>query len=265
MAYRDDSDLEFFSKLKSEDFNDLVKCLIYDKDGEKRYTEELSNNHKYIRHSPDHIKYWREIAGELQCFGANSFATIFRGGKGVLYREILCDVCDKLDVNYNKNAPVLTIENNMLMKILEESIEKMSSEELRKFCEECHVPWKEVAGRSPQAVAALFQSAFTLGGFTSYQLTLIIVNALWKALFGTGLTLATNATLTRVAAILTGPIGWLITGAWTVIDIAGSAYRVTIPAVAQVALLRKKYLAPAPQPESPQLEQPPYIFRDLTE
>lgn len=250
MAYREDPDLEFFSKLKSEDFNDLVHCLIYDKDGGKRLTEELSYNHAYIRYSPDHAKYWPEIAGELQCFGANSLAIIIRGGKGVLYKEILDDVCDKLDVKYTKNDTVVAKENKLLMKMLMSAIEKMTPEEFEKFCEDCHVPLHEAARFTPEALLALFQAVFRAGGFKSYQLTLIIVNAIWKAIFGTGLTLATNAAITRIAAILTGPIGWAITGLWTVVDIAGPAYRVTIPGVFQVALLRKKYLASLPRLDS---------------
>ena len=54
--------------------------------------------------------------------------------------------------------------------------------------------------------------------------------------------MAGNAALTRLMSILTGPIGWAITGLWTAIDIAGTAYRVTIPAVIQVAALRQKVL-----------------------
>ena len=42
----------------------------------------------------------------------------------------------------------------------------------------------------------------------------------------------------RTASMLVGPIGWVITGLWTAIDVAGTAYRVTIPAVVQVAFLR---------------------------
>lgn len=60
-----------------------------------------------------------------------------------------------------------------------------------------------------------------------------------KTLTGKGLKLAANATLTRSMAILTGPIGWAVTGLWTLVDIAGTAYRVTIPAVIQIAYLRK--------------------------
>ena len=60
-----------------------------------------------------------------------------------------------------------------------------------------------------------------------------------KAVVGRGLTITANATLTKVMSILTGPIGWSITAAWTLFDIAGTAYRVTIPAVIEVAYLRK--------------------------
>ncbi|HCH0928890.1 TPA: DUF3944 domain-containing protein, partial [Vibrio parahaemolyticus] len=42
MAYRYDSDLEFLGAIKSEDLSDLVYCLTHDKDGEERFTEELT-------------------------------------------------------------------------------------------------------------------------------------------------------------------------------------------------------------------------------
>ncbi|OOQ19452.1 ubiquinol-cytochrome C chaperone, partial [Helicobacter pylori] len=40
-----------------------------------------------------------------------------------------------------------------------------------------------------------------------------------------------------------GPVGWIITGVWTAIDIAGPAYRVTVPACILVTTLRKKLKA----------------------
>ena len=72
-------------------------------------------------------------------------------------------------------------------------------------------------------MVGVFQAVFRAGGFKSYQLTLIIVNAVLKALIGRGLSLAGNATLVRSMAVLTGPIGWVITGLLTAIDIAGAA------------------------------------------
>ncbi len=64
-----------------------------------------------------------------------------------------------------------------------------------------------------------------------------------KAIFQRELSLGANAALTRGLSILTGPVGWIITGVWTAIDIAGPAYRVTIPACILVATLRLKLKA----------------------
>jgi len=57
---------------------------------------------KYKSHSPNHNQYWDLIAAEIQCFGGNSFATMLRGGEGVVYKEVLTDACDKMKVNYRK-------------------------------------------------------------------------------------------------------------------------------------------------------------------
>ena len=61
-----------------------------------------------------------------------------------------------------------------------------------------------------------------------------------KFLTGRGLTIAANAALTKWLSVFAGPIGWAVTALWTVIDIAGPAYRVTIPAVIQIAYMRQK-------------------------
>lgn len=238
MNYRFDSDLEFLAKISSADMDGLVSTLTHDKDGNVRFTEELTQSTDYKRHHPDHSKYWQLVAAELQKFGANTFATMLRGGKGVSYKEILCDVCDKLKVNYNKNASVELIEQNMMMKIIEDAVGKMSPEEVRQMAEEAGVP--NFAALTKDAALAAFIAVFRAGGFKSYQILVIVVNATLKALIGRGLTFAATGTMTRTASILAGPIGWVITGLWTAYDIASPAYRVTIPAVIQVAALRQK-------------------------
>ena len=240
MAYREDKDLEFLGLLKSEDLNDLVYCLTHDKDGTLRFTEELTLSSEYKKYNPDHCKYWELIAAELQCFGANSFVTIFRGGKGVVYREVLTDVCDKMSVKYDSSASVERIEMCLLEKIMKDSFAKMSPTELAKLAEELGI--EHASAMRPEMITALFIALFRSGGFLSYQITLIVANAILKVLIGRGLTFGGNMLLTRTAAILVGPIGWIIAGLWTAIDIAGAAYRVTIPSVIQVAVLRQKYL-----------------------
>ena len=123
MAYRHDPDLEFLSSLSYKELDDLVYLLTHDKDGERRLTESLTQEDNYKKYYPDHTQYWKEIAAEIQCFGGNTFVNMFRGG-GVSYKEILCDVCDKMKVNYNKDSSTKKIEQNLLLKILEDALEK---------------------------------------------------------------------------------------------------------------------------------------------
>jgi uncharacterized protein YaaW (UPF0174 family)/predicted nucleic acid-binding Zn ribbon protein len=224
MAYRPDPNLEFLANMKSSDLNDLVKILVYDKDRKKRYTEELSSTDKY----------WKNIAREIQKFGGNTIANIWRG-KGVLYKEVLRDVCKKLNVNYNKNSSVKTMEDNLLMKILEDSLEKMSSKDIEKLV--INVGIKEIHKRiTPKIAVNMFKKIFKRGGDKSYELTVIIANSVMKSI---GLSSAANVATTKIISLFTGPLGLVLSGVWTV---SGPAYRVTIPAVIEIAVLRKKYL-----------------------
>ena len=43
-------------------------------------------------------------------------------------------------------------------------------------------------------------------------------------------------------AVFAGPVGWAVTAIWTIFDIASPAYRVTIPCVLHIAMLRQKYI-----------------------
>ena len=236
MAYRFDEDLEFLKQCSSADLSELINLLIYDpKDGEKRLTETLSISEEYKKYGQDYQKYYERIAEELQLFGANTIVSMFRGG-GVYYREILCDVCDKLKVNYNKNSDIDIIEWNFLSKILETSLQNLNEEqkeELKKELADIGLNLGEITTGSIMAI-------FKLGGFKSYQVLLKVINFIWKIIFGHGLSLAGNVIVTRTASILTGPIGWALLTGWTIIDIASTAYRVTIPCCIVISYLRIK-------------------------
>ncbi len=147
-------------------------------------------------------------------------------------------MCDHLKVNYHEESPTSLIEQNMLSKILERSLEEMDDEEVKEMCDELSI--KNTDNLNRQALSAATLTLFRMGGFKSYQLALIVANAVIKAIFQRGLSLGANAALTRGLSILTGPVGWIVTGVWTAIDIAGPAYRVTIPACIVVATLRLK-------------------------
>lgn len=266
MAYRDDPDLRFLEDLSSTALDPLFGVLTKDKDGDARLTEELTNHDRVVASHPDHHQYWDLIAAEIQCFGANTGATALRGGKGVLYREVLTDVCDKMKVNYNNSAPVDHIEMYLLMKVLEDAMAEMSAEELKKVCDELGISPKRY---TPEAITVLLQVVIRNSGFVAYKIAVIVANAVAKALVGRGLGLAANAVLTKSLAIFAGPIGWVLSGLWVLRDIAGPAYRITIPAVIMVAHLRQEAMRSGDQNEIPPgLDPDPQktrIQRDIAE
>lgn len=233
MAYRYDEDLEFLSECENDDLDILVGYLTSKGEG---LTEELTLTDAYKRYYPNHKMYWKEIAEEIQKFGGNTFVNIFRG-TGVCYREVLTDVCDKMKVNYNANSNIDIIEQNLMLKILEQSIDEMNDEQLRELVSELNL---KVTNVSKQAIMAAVQILIKKGGFLSYQILVIIANIVARQVLGHGLKLATNATLTKAMSIFAGPIGWIVTAAWTALDIAGPAFRITIPVCIQIAYMRYK-------------------------
>mgnify|MGYP001120292334 CR=1 FL=1 len=256
MAYQNDTGLDFLSQCDNELLGVLVEILTKDK-GEERFTETLTLSNGYKTYHPDHVKYWRDIAESYQRFGGNTFVNMVRGG-GVLYREILCDVCDKLKVNYNRDASIDFIEINLLSKILTDSLAKMTTEQLKEISNDLGL--KNVTSFTPQAVTIAIQGAMKLSGFMVYQTAVIIANMIARAVLGHGLSLATNAALTRVIGVFLGPIGWIITALWTALDIAGPAYRVTIPATIQIACMRQIMNAPKEEVPNDVCKKPIGIF-----
>lgn len=232
-----DQNLFFLHNAASSDLKVEVDYLTKDKDGNFRWTENLSTTENYKLYYPDRLQLMAEdITEELQRYGGNTFMNMLRG-HGVEYRELLIDVCKKMNVNFNKKASIEMIEYNLLQKILLDSLENMSTEEMKKLLDEMNIPNQ---GFGKQAFIAALQMAIKRGGFSSYKMAVIVANAVSRALLGRGLTIASNAALTRWLSIFAGPIGWSVTAIWTAIDIAGPAYRVTIPAVVQIAYMRIK-------------------------
>ena len=247
MSYRYDEDLEFLREMRSKDLNDLVEAIV-GKEDDRRLTENLTEHGLYQRYYPDHKMYLEQIMGEIQTFGGNTIANIFRGGQGVLYREILCDVADKLKVKYDERAYTHAIEVSLYYKVMSDALEKMSDSEVDAAISDLGLNSPEILRAMGQgdyfslpkrqfATIAL-QLALRGGGLATYKVALIIANTVWKALFSHGLSLAANAALTRALSVAIGPIGWILTGLWTAVDVAGAAYRVTVPVVIQVAYLR---------------------------
>jgi uncharacterized protein YaaW (UPF0174 family) len=176
------------------------------------------------------------IAQEIRAFGGNTMINLFRR-EGVKYEELVVDVASHLKANFPKTADVADIEYAILQKIFTDSIAKMSDDERCQVLKELNVG--DLAGLGPAQLAAVLATA-RLAGFGTYKMALIVANGISRALLERGLTPAINAGLSRTLSLIIGPIGWIITGLWTVADMASPAYRVTVPCVIQVAYMRLK-------------------------
>lgn len=239
-VYREDTDLRFLGRCENEDLDLLVSLITHDpRDKTLRWTETLSGSDNYKRFYPAHRNYWQEIAAEIQTFGASSIASAFRGGRGVLYREVLCDVCDHTGVKYRKEDTTETIELNLLMKMLEKSLGEMSAEELREFADSMGT---ELTVPTVPLILMAIQTAVRSSGFAAYRLSVVMLSTLAKVVLGRTLPIVSYLTLTRSISVLAGPVGIALSTGWLVVDMAGPARRVTVPACLLVACLRQQHL-----------------------
>ncbi|WP_158284507.1 ubiquinol-cytochrome C chaperone family protein [Azospirillum sp. TSO35-2] len=206
-------------------------------------TEMLSIEAIYKQHNPKHSWYADLIGNEIRSFGGNSIANLFRGG-GPEYAEVVADVCSQIGVKVGEGEPVAELERKAITKIFSDAWERMDPKDREAFCEELRKAGHD--GRSFSAAAPITvimaQAGVRLTGFLMYRMAIIVANAVARQILGRGLTFAANATLSRTLGLFAGPIGWAVTGVWTAVDLAGPAYRVTIPCVLHVGYLRQKRL-----------------------
>ena len=227
-------DLEFIydSKLNNEMFVAFVEIIL-----EKgSLTETLSSSDDFKRYGKNYALYKDRILKEYMDFGSNTFLS------QKTYKTILCDVAKKLKVNFNKNQSVELIESRLLEKVLEETFEKMKPEEKEELLKGLATDAKGNYGKIEcgREITSALMLAFQLGGFASYKLTVIIANTVAKMILGKGLTFAANAALTKAMSVITGPLGMILVALWTIYDIAGPAYRVTIPCTIMIACMRRE-------------------------
>ena len=70
MAYKNDENLEFLSKCTNEELEVIFNILVYDKDGETRFSELLTVSDEYKKYGTNYKNYWKRIAEEYQHFGS---------------------------------------------------------------------------------------------------------------------------------------------------------------------------------------------------
>lgn len=230
-----DKDLKFLASCSNHDLKRLVDIMTHDKDGKVRYAEQLTNSDAYIYCYPNHLQMmWKDIANELQRFGGNTLMNVCRGG-GVRYREILNDICRKMNVYYTGHESTAHLEEKLLQKMCLTAVNDMSEEELRAMADEL-----QMSTKNPKryAMVAAMQLAIRRGGALFTRIATYITKIITRMILGRGAVVVGSNTISKAVGIAGGPIGWTISVGWMIYDITSPAYRVTIPCVMQVACMR---------------------------
>ena len=226
--YLNDSDLDFLQHCSEEQLANFARLLTHNEKGKTRLSSVLMRNELFKSmegHPEQHRRNWQLIAGELQHFGGESIANTVPG-HGKLYRAILLDVSKRLKLKADKEMSTFEIEQQLLEQFLRNTWKNMDEEHKQEFLHAVDARVNELEELLP----LLMKDKLLAKGVShllSSQLTRILRTHAAMSVLGHGL---------LRGAGLGGPVGAALNG---VKAVSGSAYRVTIPAVLQIACLRR--------------------------
>ena len=226
--YLNDSDLDFLQHCSEEQLANFARLLTHNEKGKTRLSSVLMRNELFKSmegHPEQHRRNWQLIAGELQHFGGDSIANKLRV-HGKLYRAILLDVSKRLKLKADKEMSTFEIEQQLLEQFLRNTWKKMDEEHKQEFLHAVDARVNELEELLP----LLMKDKLLAKGVShllSSQLTRILRTHAAMSVLGHGL---------LRGAGLGGPVGAALNG---VKAVSGSAYRVMIPAVLQIACLRR--------------------------
>ncbi|CAJ1293956.1 TPA: acidic protein MsyB [Escherichia coli] len=226
--YLNDSDLDFLQHCSEEQLANFARLLTHNEKGKTRLSSVLMRNELFKSmegHPEQHRRNWQLIAGELQHFVGDSIANKLRG-HGKLYRAILLDVSKRLKLKADKEMSTFEIEQQLLEQFLRNTWKNMDEEHKQEFLHAVDARVNELEELLP----LLMKDKLLAKGVShllSSQLTRILRTHAAMSVLGHGL---------LRGAGLGGPVGAALNG---VKAVSGSAYRVTIPAVLQIACLRR--------------------------
>lgn len=231
---------DLLSRATNEELDPLLECIL-GKDRKGRISSALDMNPRYKEYPNEPTRYWKAIGEEIQLYGGNTVANLWRG-YGVPYHEILVDVAKALKVNFDENSPSECIEFALFSKIVEDVWEKLPQEERETVVQDLGDP-RLNASLSGQEMALTIQDSMKADSRMAYQIAVIATNIIWKSVFDQKFKWATNVDLPYMAKIFLERTGWLLLQGLWIYELPGPAYRVTIPAVFCIALIRQSQKA----------------------
>ena len=153
-------------------------------------------------------------------------------GAGPDYALVVADVCKAMGVRHPPVAGVVALEEAFLKLLLEKAMKGMSDDQRADLARKM----AQAAGR-PVGMEDVMR-----GGALFALLAPLMFLFVAEQMAGAGIAFLGKAVLGRFAAMFAGPAGIAISVIWAAADIAGPSLRGTVPAVAQIAMIRQRLL-----------------------
>lgn len=237
--YTFDADLDTVIQAASNE--DLGVLVAFFKQADEY--DRISESEEFLRFYPDHKRYGHVISKEIRTCGGHSIANFFRGGKGPDYHTVVCDVAKHMDVAFDEEDSVVVIERKILAHVLKDMYGNFSEEQKQLFVNEIkqHQPNMD----SKSLVAAVEQGE--LKDFNnkamiliSSVLSLAIAKLMGITTLASNLSDSLSTSVTKIVTMLNGPISYLGNILNAIVDLGGPTYRLTVPCVIHIAMLRTK-------------------------
>ncbi|MFV5498298.1 DUF3944 domain-containing protein [Acinetobacter baumannii] len=225
--FREDSDLAFLQYLDYKDLQLLADTLIKDVEGTEQWTGSLkktllANMKMYETEEQLYKNSWKAIVAEIQLFGGDTFVNLVRR-KGVIYKEILEDVAKKIDMDFHKKTTSIEqLEEKIHRKLFGKVMSLNDIEQMNNLLKE--------------------QGYLGLTSFKSEPLNTLKKNSkVGWGVSGIGGTLLSGVNTAVVLATRVNPLLAVANAPVVAKELSAPAYRITIPVVCIIAMLRIKY------------------------
>lgn len=196
----------------------------------------------YDRHGVENGRGAEALAREISLDGASTVMSVLRRWKGVPYAVIVRDVARKMNVRAGNDEPVPAIELRLLEELVRSYLQKANAEEREQVQK-----YLQKAGNDHQTQLGEMVSGAMAVGTLALIMEKIGRHAVAEVVRWIVLRTATRRAATEAARRASSIAGWAVPFlnvalvGWTVADIAGPAFRKTVPTVLEVALLRLEY------------------------
>lgn len=246
LRYRDDPCLAFMEHCSHGDLQDLVDLLSTRK-GFRGRSSRLDHEPVYFAKSHDLPKVWSLLAAQVQRLGADEIASSFRKGMGVLYSDILGDICRHLEISFEAWEELSAVELRLIATVFRRMVATMSQEECTELINAAKGMFPEcglaAASPSPESIVAVLEASVALGGAAALCFGAIAANAVANYVLGRGLGSAGKAGLMPLLSVYSSPVGPAISGNTILRSTTGPAYEAMVPVAIHIAYLRLKFRA----------------------